>query len=91
MFEQESKKPGDIDMNAIADWEGADEIEQDLQDKIRSKMENQEPKIEKTKIFELTDSERELIRYSLHQVMNEGLASIDERAGALLKKIKGEE
>ena len=31
----------------LADWEGADDLEQDLQDKIKKTMEPQEPKIEK--------------------------------------------
>lgn len=38
-------KESDILDNTVSDWEGADKIEQDLQDKIRSDME-QEPKIE---------------------------------------------
>ena len=44
-------------LNNAADWEGADDLEQELQNKIKKNME-QEPKIEKTReelIKEITD------------------------------------
>ena len=41
-----SEQPKQSDDNIVADWKGADEIEQHLQGKIRSNMESQEPKIE---------------------------------------------
>ncbi|MBI4158387.1 MAG: hypothetical protein HY505_02100 [Candidatus Yanofskybacteria bacterium] len=55
-MEQEPKQSNDIDQNIAADWEGAEDIEQELQTKIKSNMEQlpkteheQEPKIEKSR------------------------------------------
>lgn len=52
------KEPSNSNDNTVSDWEGADEIEQDLQDKIRTDMEKQEPKIENEELNQvLTEME----------------------------------
>ncbi len=85
------KEPSDLNDNVSADWEGADEIEQDLQDKIRSNMENQEPKIENKKSIELPDSEWDIVLTGLSALVSESYLGSDpskEELKELLQKIE---
>ncbi len=58
--------------STAADWEGADKIEKDLQDKIQSTMENQEPKIEQDSNEQAKEKLRGALR-EIAQLYREGL------------------
>lgn len=99
MSEQEPKKPGDIDNNVVSDWEGADDLEQDLQDKIKSNMEKQEPKIEQAEKIkvELRKAEWDLVMGAFGVWSNELLGKkLDPETGArfegdqIVEMIQGE-
>lgn len=60
------------------DWEGADDIERDLQNKIKSNME-QEPKVEKLPKEEIDNKLRGALR-ELHGIMDEGLIRVSTQS-----------
>lgn len=87
MSERFPQKPDDLDENIAADWEGADDLEQDLQDKIKSNMEKQEPKIEVSSESEL--KEKALVRLGAiiadAELILEQDKELDERTDRLVR------